>query len=345
MGFAQYENFSIVVQGPPAGVEGRQTRELIKAIKAHFPSIEVVFSTWAGMGRLVVDLDCQVIESRDPGGVKIGGTLNNVDRQILSSLAGLRASARPLAVKIRSDLRIAKPAQFSGFLKKVMEGVGGLQKDDELPQRTAIQAQQTHSPMGPIYVTDTTTINPARMPPNSPRRFLAICDWIYAGHKSDLEVLLSAPSYNKFFERKAADLSSEERQLLLPNAEQWITTQYVSRYYTPLNKVELFREDEQEILREAHISMIPILFDLIPLKETGLSSTKYPPFYFSRELMYSKREWNVFKGSGLSCVNPISQCWIYLSHILPRAIIRRFPSGYRAKIRSIAADHVWRTSN
>jgi hypothetical protein len=104
---------SVVVQGPIAGKpdaaeKDRLTKRCLESVRQHLPGAEIVLSTWKGSDPAGLSYDVYV-ESDDPGGTpcRIGEKyLNNVNRQIASTRAGLLAATRPYAVKLRSDMRL-----------------------------------------------------------------------------------------------------------------------------------------------------------------------------------------------------------------------------------------------
>jgi len=92
---------SFVVQGPVARGGPAGTDRACASIRAHFPGAEIVLSTWRDQDTDGLDVD-EVVRSEDPG--TVGPLMSNVNRQLVSSLAGLRAASRRLAVKTRTDL-------------------------------------------------------------------------------------------------------------------------------------------------------------------------------------------------------------------------------------------------
>lgn len=115
---------SVVVQGPvvggPTDPPARQlTRLCLEGLRQHLPGAEVILSTWAGSNRTGLDPDVYV-ESPDPGAVsywKAYPVPYNVNRQLLSTNAGLRHATRRFALKIRSDL-VVTGAGFLGLWER-----------------------------------------------------------------------------------------------------------------------------------------------------------------------------------------------------------------------------------
>ena len=90
---------SFVVQGPVVLDGPAATRHVCASIRAFFPGAEIVLSTWQDAQILGLDVDT-VTRSDDPGPLPWAG---NVNRQLVSSLAGVRAAGRPYVVKLRTD--------------------------------------------------------------------------------------------------------------------------------------------------------------------------------------------------------------------------------------------------
>jgi glycosyltransferase involved in cell wall biosynthesis len=100
---ARPNEVSFVIQGPIERDGAARTARACAAIRAHFPGAEIVVSSWRGARTDGLDCD-EVVLSEDPGPVAAARFNTNVNRQIVSTVAGLRAASRPLAVKLRSDV-------------------------------------------------------------------------------------------------------------------------------------------------------------------------------------------------------------------------------------------------
>lgn len=111
---------SVVVQGPVVA-DTRQVGELgltascIRSVRSHLPKAEVILSTFHGQDLRYCDAD-HIVTVEDPGALLIRDqppTYNNINRQIASTLAGLKIATRPYALKLRSDMRVVG----DGFLR------------------------------------------------------------------------------------------------------------------------------------------------------------------------------------------------------------------------------------
>ena len=107
---------SVVVQGPI--VDGGVTEKCLASIRKSLPGAEIILSTWAGSPVSGLNYD-RLVESRDPGPIWIldpvthQPRISNVQRQINSTMAGLKRVSRKYALKIRTDFLL----QGADFLK------------------------------------------------------------------------------------------------------------------------------------------------------------------------------------------------------------------------------------
>lgn len=110
------KQISIVVQG---GIIEPFTDKCIKNLRVCFPDSEIILSTWIGSSISGINID-KVIFSPDPGAVivdKVAGTLNNVNRQLISTQAGLKAATRCYILKTRTDILFENTNFLSYFGK------------------------------------------------------------------------------------------------------------------------------------------------------------------------------------------------------------------------------------
>lgn len=101
------ELVTFVIQGPTIPVSRYAVEITIASIRAFFPTSCVIVSTWHGQPTHNLTAD-DVILSEDPGPITDGSStvLNNINRQIVSTRAGLRRVRTPFAAKVRSDALI-----------------------------------------------------------------------------------------------------------------------------------------------------------------------------------------------------------------------------------------------
>ena len=102
---------TFVVQGPIHPDTGTN----LKSIRRHYPRSNIILSTWEGADIDGLEFD-KLVLSKDPGSNRLTqGLWNNVNRQIISTINGLRAVDTKSAVKTRTDLAItdAKLGRFT----------------------------------------------------------------------------------------------------------------------------------------------------------------------------------------------------------------------------------------
>lgn len=99
-------HISVIVQGPlhrgkPEGIE-----RCLASIRRVLPFAEIIVSTWESEEVEGLEAD-KVIRSKDPGCfLDHRGNGYNLNRQLVSTLAGLRAATRPYGLKFRADLAL-----------------------------------------------------------------------------------------------------------------------------------------------------------------------------------------------------------------------------------------------
>jgi hypothetical protein len=94
------------IGGQRHDLKGKNTENVLIALKNLFPRAEVILSAWEGAdtSNLLAD---KIILSKDPKGclsTLVFNSGHNVNRQIISSLNGLKQATRPFTLKLRSDL-------------------------------------------------------------------------------------------------------------------------------------------------------------------------------------------------------------------------------------------------
>jgi hypothetical protein len=162
------EEITFVVQGPVvADLNNGYTSKLCDSIKKFFPHSPLIFSTWSGQSVANLKVD-RLIFSKDPGPLYLDENriyVNNINRQITSTIAGLEAVETRFAVKLRSDL---------------------IFKGDILKQLINHYVECKPKPSGILtrycIVSNFTSIRPSKYAPY----LFHPCDWIFAGLTSDV---------------------------------------------------------------------------------------------------------------------------------------------------------------
>lgn len=108
-------NISFVVQGQIQP----ETYTFLQALRRNFPEAELVLSTWRGKYdpcfRRITD---KMIYCKDPGAVVCSyyrevAQWNNLNRQLVTTMAGLNAASRPFVAKVRTDFTLENSTLLS----------------------------------------------------------------------------------------------------------------------------------------------------------------------------------------------------------------------------------------
>jgi hypothetical protein len=101
------KDISIIVQGPV--FKGGITARCLKSLREHLPGAEIILSTWQGSDTAGLEFD-RLVENQDPGPIWILNPfvnqtqINNINRQAVSTVGGLKVATRKYALKFRADL-------------------------------------------------------------------------------------------------------------------------------------------------------------------------------------------------------------------------------------------------
>ncbi|MBP5107241.1 WavE lipopolysaccharide synthesis family protein [Pseudomonas protegens] len=98
-------DISVVIQGPlyRALAPSRGIDACVAAVRRHLPHAEIVISSWADEVLSGIDADV-VITTADPGVLwDFNGNRHNTNRQLASTLTGIRTASRSYILKLRSD--------------------------------------------------------------------------------------------------------------------------------------------------------------------------------------------------------------------------------------------------
>jgi hypothetical protein len=248
---------SFVLQGPVERFGAASTVRACAAIRAHFPGAEIVVSTWEGAD--TAGLDCDVlVESADPGSV--GGSFYNpnTNRQIVSSLAGIRAGSRPLVVKARSDMQFLSNSLLSHW--------------GEWEERT----DELRLFERRVLVPDVFTRRPTYLAPFP----LHPSDWSYFGTRGDLETLFDVP-HMSFKDSRAGRVEGIGEQYWPYDGapsytpEQWIWCQALRKVAPELALANVF-DLTPETLHATELSFANNLAILDTYRQYGVWCPKYP---------------------------------------------------------------------
>jgi hypothetical protein len=122
-------DLSIIIQGKIFGTsedpyEKQLTLQCIHSIRNLMPKAEIIVSTWEGEDVSDLPFD-KVIFNKDPGAIAYTDLyptlLNNNNRQITSTINGLRAAKHTYAIKMRGDCKFID-TDFTNYLREFPRG-------------------------------------------------------------------------------------------------------------------------------------------------------------------------------------------------------------------------------
>lgn len=104
-------DISVVVQGPVVHDSSKRyalplTFVALRALRQLLPDAQIIVSTWEGSNVRYLDSYDELVLSKDPGtqGAGPNRVPSNINRQLVSTRAGLEKAIRPYVLKIRSDM-------------------------------------------------------------------------------------------------------------------------------------------------------------------------------------------------------------------------------------------------
>jgi hypothetical protein len=277
------ENHEItfVVQGPiykriksDCGIE--LTNEALASIRRNFPDSKIILSTWIGQDVKNLEYDLLVL-SEDPGSEfkdvekKV---LHNVNRQIVSTISGLKEVKTKYAVKVRTDL-IFKSDNLKKYLLKYPLNLTN--KYCFLKSR--------------LVVLNRTSVNPNKWQ----KIPYCICDWLYAGETIDLLDFFRIPAFNdlqwtRYFEFR--DIPNDFIGLSISLAkyapEDYIFSSWIKKYF-PID----YEYTGHNLKNNLEISESIIANNLLIVDENriGIESLKYPLSLVNISHVYSFSDW------------------------------------------------------
>ena len=274
------KDISIIVQGPITSsstfdLNQGGTKEVLSNIRNIFPDSEIILSTWEGSDIDFLSFD-RVIFNKDPGATvySVNNNNYNVNRQIVSTLSGLKLASRPYAIKTRTDVTFSNKNFIKYFYKFTKRS-----KDFAFLENRVI-------------VSNYTTVNPKRILPFP----FHICDWLYFGLTSDLisiwNIKLCTEDEARWFEEHLKPLNHPfESFLSRYQAEQFIWYSFVRKYIT-INLDNCCDLSEYNLAVSEHIIANNII--ILSCRQLGINSFKYPDINHSHAhlyQMYSYVEW------------------------------------------------------
>lgn len=256
------DEVSVIVQGPVVGADHpdpalQHTRRCVDSVRRVLPGAELVLSTWRGADVRGLDVDAVVL-SHDPGPVASRDPAhvpNNVNRQIVSTRAGMEHATRRVAIKLRSDM--------------VLEHDGALRLLGGWPERHAQVRALRERVLVPAFY----TFNPRRVYARFP---YMVSDWFHVGLREDLIDIWSAPHWDVAFEWLLG------RRLVA--AEQWIWMSLLNRH-----DMDAF-VGRPDVVAHSELALVNNTVVLEP-EDLGIRLLKFSPHAGHQAAVYTHGEW------------------------------------------------------
>lgn len=260
------KDISVVVQG---AINNMETPKCLKSIREFLPGAEIILSTWISSDVTGLDYDVLVL-SEDPGNVlmekyKSQAVYNNMNRQLLSTQAGLKKVSRKYTLKLRSDL-ILTQNDFLNYFDKFQNRI----EDYKLFERKIL--------------TSTLFTRYNIKSPKLKKRVLMpfhISDWWFFGLTEDINTYFKdtlpakEPDFTKYFDKP------ENQNKITPYSTakfKFAPEQYFGYECFKRNFNDIYMEDasdyNDELMRKFRICLVNN-FIVLEFAQSGIYLNKY----------------------------------------------------------------------
>lgn len=267
------KDISVIVQG---SIDKKNTKMCLTSIRKYLPDSTIILSTWEGSNVEGLTYDKLILNS-DPGGYicdKVYGTKNNVARQIVTTLNGLRNSTTTYSLKFRSDLELIG----NNFLNYFEMFPRFAEELKILKARVLINSMYTRGLMPkPQSLYDKLLYHPS--------------DWIYFGYTQDLIniwdiPLPKEPAFSTWFERKKRPVMDPCQTWLFRYVpEQYIWLSFIQKNLGSISFKD-FGDNTYENVRISELSMVN---NLVVLDYKEQFDIKFKKYDIQRHIPYNLR--------------------------------------------------------
>lgn len=226
------DEISVVVQGNI--YEESYTSHTLKSVRRMLPKAEIILSTWNNSRTEGLDYD-KLVLSEDPG-----HNIDNINRQICNTVAGIRAASHKYILKIRSE--------------SVIKGIDFIKVFDAFP----LHGREMHFLKNRIVICGAT--------PSRTDNWFHIIDWYFFGLKEDILDFWNLPYCDDSQIYKGADA-------LYFDAHRYLLVSFIQKYY-PLRYAAY--PDNTEENRIIYEKIMAENFIILEQDKYGIESLKYP---------------------------------------------------------------------
>lgn len=259
-----FKDISVVVQG---AVDFSIIDQVLLSVRTGLPKAEIILSTWEGVDYSPINSELydKLVLSTDPGGFQLykqNKTLNNVDRQVVSSFAGLNQATKLYALKMRTEM-ILTHANFLNYFEKY---------NHYQPEYKLVKSRMLNNASGAVDPFWHHPLHPA--------------DFFLFGYTEDVKTYFSAPPFpeaDKQHQHNSQDvlasvLLERDGRLLLNKLPPEI---YLFQQFLQQHKVALPEFGAYEIsVKSVSTSYAYLMNNFVMLsgKQLGYRHLKYPEF-------------------------------------------------------------------
>ena len=267
-------DISVVVQG---AIAGEITKLCLESIRTYLPGAEIILSTWEGSCTRGLEYDKLLLNS-DPGSFDYQNCEYpikcNVNRQLYSTLQGLKQVCRPYAVKIRTDF--------------VLQSASFLQWFGRFTARDKTYSYFREK----IICCDVYSRNPRRSGANNCFA-LHPADFFFFGYTADLADLFDIPEVPHedqiYFSKKYRDKVVLDLPRFTP--EQWLWVEFLKKHISDHSQLPEDCADISEktiLLTEKTFAANLVL---LSKEQIGLKSGKPNVYTHEPENCFSHKDW------------------------------------------------------
>ncbi len=270
------KDISVVIQGEIS--DKKQVQSCIHNIRRYLPSAEIVLSTWENTNVDKLDYDI-LVSSRDPGGFDMQPVTwkkNNVNRQIISTINGIKKANRKYVLKLRTDCLIKNSNFLKYFNSRLMQNLKRVKEYSVFKNRILIDSLFTRNSEYNSCTQVGLCFHPSDI-------------WMF-GLKEDLEMLFDIPLQNQYI----VNINGKNYQYRTP--EQYLWTNCLEK-----NNWSIFMDTclyNTPYTSECSLNSIINNFFVLNHKKSGIKFPKkfkkHPKFTF-KYVLTTKRYLELYK--------------------------------------------------
>ena len=269
-------DISVVIQGEI--LNKKQLQNCISNIRRYLSEAEIILSTWENSNIDNLDYDILAL-SQDPGGFDMQPVTwkkNNVNRQIISSITGIRKANRKYILKLRTDCLIKNSNFLKYFNSKFVTNLKRIREYSVFKNRILVDSLFTRNSEYNSCTQVGLCFHPSDI-------------WMF-GLKEDLEMLFDIPLQNQYI----VNINGKDYQYRTP--EQYIWTNCLEK-----NNWHIFMDSclyNTPYTSECSLNSIINNFFVLNHNKSGIKfpkKFKKHPKYTFKYVLTTKRYFELYK--------------------------------------------------